>query len=93
MVRPNFAFAEPQVERLRELSQVTDIPSSEHVRRAVDEYLDRVWSKYEKEILLRRKLFRQHQQQMVDYEKDEVETITHDELLAKLKEQGVHVGS
>jgi hypothetical protein len=91
LIRPNYAFAEPQIERLRELSQVMDLPASELARRALDEWLERIWPRYEKEVVERRRLLALHKEQMAKYERGELTTINHDELMAKLEAQRTHV--
>jgi len=41
MVKFLLRFAKQQLERLKKLASDTELPVSEHVRRAVDEYLQR----------------------------------------------------
>ena len=41
MIRANFFLSEPLLAALRELAQKTDLSVSEHVRRALAEYLKR----------------------------------------------------
>lgn len=41
MKRTNFFLPEPARKELQELSQVTGLSVSEHLRRAIDEYLSR----------------------------------------------------
>ena len=41
LTRINFYLTKAQIKRLKGLSQNTGLPVSEHVRRAIDEYLEK----------------------------------------------------
>lgn len=45
MDKINIYLSEKQLEELRKLSEETGIPYSEHIRRAIDEYLVRVFQR------------------------------------------------
>jgi predicted DNA-binding protein len=41
LMRINFYLTKAQVKRLKDLSKKTGLPVSEHVRRGIDEYIER----------------------------------------------------
>jgi metal-responsive CopG/Arc/MetJ family transcriptional regulator len=49
MKKVNLNLSEKQVDKLKEISGISGISYSEHVRRAIDEYLRKYWQQYQAE--------------------------------------------
>ncbi len=48
MKRVNLYLSDPQTKKLREISRKTDLSISEHIRKALDKYIEE-WEEKEKE--------------------------------------------